>query len=59
MVKKKKPKICKLNAKQDRVWVKAFEFHMNDGKSSAKADKLAFKDLVKEFPSLKKCDKIK
>lgn len=59
MAKKKKLKVCKLNKKQDKVWTNAFEFYLDEGKSETQADKLAFRDLVKEFKKLKKCDKIK
>lgn len=56
---KKKIKICKLTKKQNKIWISAFSFYLDEGKNQSQADKLAFKDLIKEFPKLKKCDKIK
>ena len=54
----RKVKICKLTKEQNRIWVKAFQFYKDKDYSDLKADKLAFRSLIKEFPKLRKCDKI-
>ena len=57
---KKKLVTCKLNEKEDRFWVKTFEHYVNsEGYTPSRADKKTFTELKKEFPRLKKCDKIK
>lgn len=45
---------ARLTPQQDRVWEKAFAFYVDEGKSDAQADRLAWRDLVAEFPELKK-----
>jgi len=54
----RKKRMCKLTVAEDRKWVWAFGYYKDEGYSDAKADKLAFRDLVLEHPRLKKCDKI-
>ena len=56
---KKQIKVCKLTKVQDKFWENSFSDHMNDGESESTADKKAFRDLVRRYPSLKKCDKIR
>jgi hypothetical protein len=58
-MKKKNNKICKLNQKEDKIWINAFGYYKDKGYSDKKADKETFKDLIKESPRLKKCKKIK
>src|SRR5262249_32183193 len=48
------PKRAKLTPAEDRAWRKAFQFHVDAGKSDAQADRLAWRDVKKEFPRLKK-----
>ncbi|MCX6748484.1 MAG: hypothetical protein NT076_02670 [Candidatus Pacearchaeota archaeon] len=56
----KKQKVCKLNAKENKVWEQKFEHYANmEGYTPSRADKKVFTELKKEFPRLKKCDKIK
>lgn len=43
-----------LTPAQDKVWVKAFTFYLEEGKTDAQADRLAWRDLIAEFPELKK-----
>lgn len=45
---------ARLTPEQNRAWEKAFQFHVESGKSDSSADRLAWRDLVAEFPSLKK-----
>lgn len=45
---------AKLTPQEDRAWTKAFQFHIDAGKSDAQADRLAWSDLKKEFPRLRK-----
>ena len=49
----------KLNTKENKVWVKLFNYYKDKGYSDLKADKFAFEDLVKEYPRLKGSDRIK
>lgn len=51
-------KSYKLTEKEDSVWEDSFEYYKNEGYSDKKADELAYKDLVKEFPHIKKYKKI-
>lgn len=53
---KKKPIVCKLTKRQDAVWEDAFSMYLNDGYSEKKAGDMAIRDLILEFPKLKKCD---
>ncbi len=57
--KSKKRKVCKLKPSEDKAWEKAYVFYLDEGESDSKAGKLAFKDLVTEFPRLKGCKEIK
>ena len=50
---------CKLDKEQNKIWEKSFEFYKDRKYSDLNADKYAFKDLIKEFPKLKDCKKIK
>ncbi len=50
----KNKRIAKLNPKENHAWEFAFCFHLEDGNSDAKADRLAWKDLQADFPRLKK-----
>jgi hypothetical protein len=43
-----------LTPEEDRAWTKAFQFHVDEGKSDAQADRLAWRDVKAEFPRLKK-----
>ena len=57
---KKKPVICKLNAKENHFWEKTFEHYVNsESYTPSRADKKTFTELKKEFPRISKCDKIK
>lgn len=42
-----------LNAQEDHAWVFAFNFWCYEGHTMAKADKLAWKDMLSEFPRLR------
>jgi hypothetical protein len=58
-----KQKVCKLTKEQDGFWTKNFEENFikygPSEKGMNKADAVTFKELVKKYPQLKKCDKIK
>lgn len=43
-----------LTPAQNKAWESAFAFHVGEGKSDSQADRLAWRDLVAEFPELKK-----
>ena len=45
---------AKLTPEQNRVWEKAFQFHVDAGKSDSQADRAAWRDVAAEFPELKK-----
>jgi len=44
--------VATLNAEENKAWEFAFNFHREDCRSDLKADELAWKDLVAEFPRL-------
>lgn len=46
--------VAKLTPEEDRVWVRAFEDAINDGKTDLQADRWAAKEVQKQFPRLKK-----
>lgn len=47
-------RIATLSDKENHTWEFAFCFHLNDGKTDIQADRLAWRDLVLEFPRLEK-----
>jgi hypothetical protein len=49
-------RIVRLMAVENKAWEFAFCFYREDCKSDLQADKLAWTDLVLEFPRLKKFD---
>lgn len=51
--------IKKLTDEEDKVWIKTFQYYKDEGYSDIEADKKTFQDLIKEFPRLKNCEKIK
>lgn len=59
VVKKTKDKVCKLTKSQDKAWTNSFSRHKNNRDSDSVADRKAFSNLKRQFPSLKKCNKIR
>jgi hypothetical protein len=55
-MKKNFKRTTKLNPQEDHAWEFAFSFHLDDGKTDRQADKLAWRDLILEFPRLKAFD---
>ena len=54
---KTKKRLAKFSKKENAFWTTAFEDYINlCGKSSRQADELAWKDVIAEFPRLKKYD---
>jgi hypothetical protein len=53
---KKKKRIAKLNAAEDYAWTYAFCDYADEGKTDLQSDKLAWRDLLLEFPRLRKYD---
>jgi hypothetical protein len=49
-------KLAVLTVPEEKAWQFAFEYHLDDGKTDAQADSLAWSDLQKEFPRLKAFD---
>lgn len=49
-----KKRLAKLTLEEDREWVGAFNYYVEEGKSDAQADRLAWRDVKKEFPRLRK-----
>jgi hypothetical protein len=45
-----------LTAAEEKAWEHAFSYYLDQKKGQMKADKLAWRDLQKEFPRLKKYD---
>jgi hypothetical protein len=46
-------RLAKLTPREDRCWVFAFSYYLDEGRTEARADKLAWRDLRDEFPRLK------
>lgn len=46
---------CKLTNEQNKFWEDAFSYALDDGLSDSQADKRAFRETKKRFPSLRKC----
>lgn len=49
-------RLATLTPKEDHAWVFAFGFYQDDGKTTSQADKLSWRDLLLEFPRLRKFD---
>ena len=47
--------ICKLTPEQNKFWEDVFSDSLNDGDSESVADKKAFRETKRKFPSLRKC----
>jgi hypothetical protein len=45
-------RITTLNAQENHAWEFGFTFHLDQGNADSMADKLAWRDLVSEFPRL-------
>jgi hypothetical protein len=52
-------KTYKLNEEQSNLYDKVMADGLNNGLSDLKADKIAFDELCKQYPHIKKFDKIK
>jgi hypothetical protein len=50
---KKRKKLARLTPQEDRSWVIAFCYYVDDGYSDLKADGLAWRDVCEEFPRLR------
>jgi hypothetical protein len=53
---KAQKRIAKLTVGENHAWEFAFCFYANDGKTDLQADKLAWRDLLLEFPRLRRYD---
>lgn len=42
-----------LTPQEDHCWAFAFCFYLDEGKSDAEADRLAWRDMLSEFPRLR------
>jgi hypothetical protein len=51
---KARKRIATLKPEENHAWEFAFCFHLDDGKTDLQADKLAWRDLLSEFPRLGK-----
>lgn len=49
-------KRARLTVAEDKAWVYAFGFYVEQGMSDAQADRRAWKDVRLEFPRLRKFD---
>jgi len=45
-----------LTAKEDKAWTYAMNYYLDQGKTDLQADKLAWRDMQKDFPRLRKFD---
>jgi hypothetical protein len=50
---RKSKRLAKLTPLEDKSWVSAFCYYLDDGKSDGVADRLAWKDMLSEFPRLR------
>jgi hypothetical protein len=50
---KTRKKLARLTPHEDRCWVIAFCYYVDDGCSDLKADKLGWLDMCEEFPRLR------
>jgi hypothetical protein len=46
---------AKLTPLEDHCWISAFCHYLDEGKSDAEADRLAWRDMLSEFPRLRFC----
>lgn len=46
-------KLITLTPEQDKAWVFAFNYHLEDGHTDDEADALAYDDIVAEWPELR------
>ena len=46
-------KLANLSPKEDKCWIFAFTYYLEEGKSDAKADELAWRDMQLDFPRLR------
>ena len=53
---KNKKKIALLNPQENKAWVFAFTFYLDEGYDDLRADKLAWRDLRQEITRLKNYD---
>ena len=53
---KRRKKLARLSPQEDRSWVIAFCYYVDDGCSDLKADRLAWRDVCDEFPRLRGYD---
>jgi hypothetical protein len=56
MPKKNAKKLATLTPEEDKAWVFAFNYYLEEGKTENQADKMAWRDLKKEFPRLREFD---
>ena len=49
-------KRAKLSVREDRQWVHYFCYYLLEGKTDSQADKLAWRDMLLEFPRLRSYD---
>ena len=54
----KKIRIATLTPQEDKAWVDAFNWSMEQHKSAKRADRYAFATVRDQFPRLKKFDKL-
>ncbi len=52
----KKPKLATLTPDENKAWEPAFQFHKNTGNGNVAADRLAWREVCREFPRLKDFD---
>jgi hypothetical protein len=47
-------KRARLSVREDKQWVHYFCYYLNEDKTDSQADKLAWRDMLLEFPRLRK-----
>ena len=47
---------ARLSVYEDKCWVFAFCYYLDEGKTDLQADKLAWRDMLLDFPRLRRYD---
>jgi hypothetical protein len=50
----KRKRLARLTPQEDRAWVIAFCYYVDEGRADLEADRLAWRDVCDEFPRLKR-----
>ena len=51
-LRKKRKRLARLTPREDRCWIFGYSYYLDGGRSESHADKLAWRDLQREFSRL-------